>query len=65
MGGGLPGEWSFWEGHDTDYLMLCDEVVVLQIDGWEESEGVREEVRLATAMGKQISYLEPTREAAA
>ncbi len=58
-GEGLPGDWSFWEGHDTDYLMLCNEVVVLQVDGWEESEGVREEVRLATALGKRVGYCEP------
>ncbi len=59
VGEGLPGDWSFWEGHDTDYLMLSDEVVVLQVDGWEESEGVREEVRLAAALGKAVSYADP------
>jgi len=56
MGEGLPGDWSFWEGHDAEYLMLCDEVVVLKIDGWEESEGVREEIRLSAAMGKPVRY---------
>ena len=58
IGEGLPGDWSFWEGHDADYLMLCDEVVVLQIEGWEDSEGVRDEVKLARAMGKPIRYKE-------
>lgn len=57
VGHGLPGDWSFWEGHDAEYLMLCDEVVVLQVDGWEESEGMRDEVRLAAAMGKRVTYL--------
>jgi hypothetical protein len=57
-GEGLPGDWSFWEGHDAEYLMLCDEVVVLQVDGWKESERVREEVRLAEQLGKLVRYVE-------
>jgi nucleoside 2-deoxyribosyltransferase len=56
MGEGLPSDWSFWQRHDAEYLMLCDEVVILQIDGWEASEGVREEVRLAIALGKAVTY---------
>jgi nucleoside 2-deoxyribosyltransferase len=61
VGEGLPGDWSFWQRHDGEYLTRCDEVVVLQIDGWEESEGVREELRLAAAIGKSVRYLAPAR----
>lgn len=58
IGEGLPGDWCFWEGHDADYLVLSDEVVVLQIEGWDESDGVKEELRLAAALGKPIRYKE-------
>jgi Domain of unknown function (DUF1937) len=55
---GLPTDWAFWQRHDREYLRHCDEVVVLQIDGWQESEGVRAEVELARELGKRITYLD-------
>jgi nucleoside 2-deoxyribosyltransferase len=56
---GLPADWSFWQRYDRELLERCDEVVVLMLDGWEESVGVREEIRLARAMGKPVRYLAP------
>jgi len=44
---GLPTDWRFWERHDREQLMRCDEVVVLTMDGWRESEGVQAEIRIA------------------
>jgi len=57
---GLPTDWKFWQRFDAEHLRRCDEVLVLQIDGWRESEGVRAEIELATAMGKHVSYREAT-----
>jgi len=56
---GLPTGWSFWERYDREHLDRCDEVVVLMLDGWEESVGVREEIRIAREMGKPIQYVAP------
>jgi Domain of unknown function (DUF1937) len=55
---GLPTDWSFWQWFDLEYLRRCDEMLVLQIDGWQESEGVQAEIALASALGKRIEYLE-------
>jgi hypothetical protein len=55
---GLPTDWSFWERNDREHLARCDEVLVLTLDGWEESVGVREEVRIAREMGKPIRFLD-------
>jgi len=55
---GLPIDWSFWERHDRHHLIHCDEVVVLTLDGWEVSIGVREELRMATEMKKPVHYLD-------
>ena len=57
---GLPGDWSFWQPLGTEYLRRCDEVVVLQVDGWGESEGVKAEMALAVAFGKRVDYREAT-----
>lgn len=58
---GLPIDWSFWERYDRHHLKHCDEVVVLMLDGWESSVGVREEVRLATEMNKPVRYIDIAR----
>jgi hypothetical protein len=40
-------------------LGRCDEVVVLMLDGWEESIGVQAEIRIARELGKPVRYLAP------
>jgi nucleoside 2-deoxyribosyltransferase len=56
---GLPGNWHFWERYDRAFLERCDEVVVLMLDGWQESVGVREEIRIARELRKPVRYLAP------
>jgi len=56
---GLPTDRRFWERHDREQLTRCDEVVVLMLDGWQESEGVLAEIRIAKELGKPVRYLEP------
>ncbi|ADV63022.1 Domain of unknown function DUF1937 [Isosphaera pallida ATCC 43644] len=56
---GLPGSWQFWEQYDRKFLERCDEVVVLMLDGWEESVGVQAEIRIARELGKPVRYLAP------
>ena len=56
---GLPTDWRFWERHDREHLIRCEELVVLMFDGWRESEGVHAEIRIAAELGKPVRYLEP------
>lgn len=53
----LPTAWAFWERIDRVYLERCDEVVVLMLDGWNESVGVREEIGIARRAGKRVRFL--------
>ena len=45
--GGLPGNWEFWKDYDEAFMACCGKMVVLMLDGWEESHGVRSEIELA------------------
>jgi nucleoside 2-deoxyribosyltransferase len=54
---GLPTDWAFWQHADREHLKRCDEVVVLMLDGWEESAGVQAEIRTAQDLGKRVRYL--------
>lgn len=56
---GLPTAWSAWERIDRAYLERCDEVMVLMLDGWEASVGVRAEIDIARALGKQVRFVAP------
>jgi hypothetical protein len=53
----LPLDWQFWQQHDLKFLAMCDEVVVLKLDGWERSQGVQAEIAAARALGKPVSFL--------
>ena len=53
----LPTGWDFWERIDRAYLARCDELVVLMLDGWQESTGVRAEIALARDLGKPVRFL--------
>jgi nucleoside 2-deoxyribosyltransferase len=54
---GLPGDWQFWQHHDRKYIEICDEVVVLMLDGWDKSEGVQAEISIAREMGKPVTFI--------
>ncbi len=54
---GLPSDWAFWERVDREHLKRCDDVVVLTLDGWQESVGLAAEIRIATELGKPFRYL--------
>ncbi len=53
---GLPTDWSFWSPFCRKYLEACQQVVVLMLDGWEESVGVLAEIEIADSLGKPIWY---------
>jgi hypothetical protein len=48
---------------NREFLRGCDEIVVLMLDGWEESEGVRAELAIAAELSLPIGYLAPDRDA--
>ncbi len=54
---GLPIEWEFWRAHDCEHLRRCDEVMVLTLDGWKSSRGVKAEIELAIELDLPIRYL--------
>ena len=53
----LPHDFAYWAAYDTEMISLCSEVVVLTLQGWEESKGVQTEIAIAQAIGKPVRYL--------
>jgi hypothetical protein len=54
---GVPSDWTFWQRLDRRFLEMCDEIIVLMLDGWRESVGVQAEVAIARELGKPITFL--------
>lgn len=52
-------DWEFWQKQDLAWLNLCDELMVLKNEGWEESRGVRREIEFADSLCLPIRYLKP------
>lgn len=59
----MPTTWDFWETYDTQVLALCQELWILQLEGWEQSTGVKAEHNFFLhRMGRrhnQISFITP------
>lgn len=57
LSGCLPGDWEFWKEYDQTFIEWCDEVWIMRIPGWEESKGVKAEIKIARDLGKKVVYL--------
>jgi len=55
----MPGDWEFWQAFCISLLAKCDRMIVLQMDGWQESRGVQAEIRYAETNGIPVDYIEP------
>lgn len=55
--GDLPHTFAFWENLDKSMIDWADEVWILNLDGWNQSVGVRSEIDHAEATNKEIFLL--------
>lgn len=56
--GNLPCGWDYWQEYDWLMLNSCDELWIVQMAGWDQSEGIKGEIELAMYLGKPIYYLD-------
>ena len=54
---GMPVEWVFWEQFDLMMLRRCQELWILMLDGWRDSEGIRGELWLARRLSMPVRLL--------
>ena len=55
--GNLRFDWDTWKPVDQMFLAVCDELVVLMLDGWVMSNGVLAEIDIAKNLGKPVRFL--------
>lgn len=57
--GNLPYGWDYWKEYDRLMLNACDELWIIQMEGWDNSEGIKGEYKIAKELSKPIYYLHP------
>jgi hypothetical protein len=57
MAGKLPTDWAFWERYDRVMLERSDKFGILPLPGWNESRGIKAEIKI---WGKLFYICEPT-----
>lgn len=58
MAGKLPVDWQYWEGYDTTIIKCCKCLLVLKLEGWKDSTGVKAEIKIAEELGVPVEYVE-------
>ena len=54
----LPLDFDFWEKFDISFIEWCDCILILQINGWDKSEGIKKEIEIAKQLNKPVYYIE-------
>lgn len=55
----LPFTYEHWRDQDQAFIERSDEVWILMLDGWDQSNGVAEERNTALLEQMTIKYVEP------
>lgn len=55
----MPTDWEYWKKVCRAYLSRCQVIAVLMIDGWRESVGIQEELKIAEELDISIVYVDP------
>lgn len=53
----MPGDWEFWKNFCITFLEKCDEMIVLQLEGWDKSRGVLEEIEYCKNKNIPVWYM--------
>ena len=53
----LPFDADYWLRTNLEFLTHCGKLYVLQLDGWEQSIGVKREIEFATERNIPIEYI--------
>jgi len=55
---GTSTKWDFWRNIDIEFLRRCAYLVVLKLEGWQDSVGVQAEIELARESGITVIYID-------
>jgi hypothetical protein len=51
---------DYWVKFDEAFMSMCSEMVILNIDGWDRSSGIKREIEFFRNAGKPVSFMAPS-----
>lgn len=54
----LPKGWDFWAKYDRAMLERSSRLVVVMMEGWQDSVGIAAEIKIAAELGIFIEFME-------
>lgn len=49
---------DYWVRFDEAFMEFCDRIIVLRIEGWDKSSGIKREIEFFESKGRPVEYLE-------
>ena len=53
----LPTDYTYWQKHNKEMVIRCDELYVMTEKGWETSKGTRYEIEVAKEYNKPLRHI--------
>ena len=50
---------DYWVAFDEAFMDACSEIVILKVEGWDTSSGIRREMEYFKKQGKPIRFMSP------
>lgn len=48
---------DYWVQFDEAFMAVCAEIVVLQVEGWDQSRGIQREIEYFQMQGRPVTFL--------
>lgn len=55
--GNLPGHYEQWAALDEAMIAASNGIIVVKMDGWDQSSGIAAEIKEAEGLGKPVIYM--------
>jgi hypothetical protein len=50
---------EYWVKFDEAFMHVCSKMIVLMVDGWSESQGIRREIEFFKNLNKEVEFWDP------
>ena len=54
----LPRDWEYWRRYCAEMIGNASKLVVVKMDGWEDSVGIKGEIAIARRLGVPVEFME-------
>ncbi len=55
----LPSDWNYWKDYSYELLARCEKMVVIRMDGWKDSVGIKAEIEYCNMTSIPIEFIDP------